>query len=119
MILIAEDDVVIRNVARIVLEAEGYFILTAGDGEQALFLSRQYPGIIHALLSDINMPNMEGLELRKRILTERSEIRVLLMSGMDAPANNIPFLRKPFSPTVLKQKIRELLADSPDRDAGA
>ena len=55
----------VRNMACIALEAEGYFVLAAGDGEQALSMSRQFPGKIHALLSDVKMPNLDGLELRK------------------------------------------------------
>lgn len=111
VILIAEDEVMVRNIARIVLEAEGYFVLTAGDGEQALSMSRQFPGTIHALLSDVRMPNLDGLELRTKILTERPGIKVLLMSGyIESPAEDIPFLPKPFGPTVLKQRMRELLA---------
>jgi CheY-like chemotaxis protein len=113
VVMVVEDEVLIRNIARIVLESEGYFILTAGNGEEALELSRRYPGIIHAVLSDVQMPQMDGLELRDRILTERSAIKVLLMSGyVTATAENIPFLQKPFGPTVLKGRIRQLLASA-------
>jgi CheY-like chemotaxis protein len=113
--LIAEDDVMVRNVVRIALEEEGYFVLAAGDGEQALSLSRQFPGTIHALLSDVEMPNLDGLELRKIILTERPGIKVLLMSGFtESPVENIPVLAKPFVVGVLTQRMRELLA--PCRD---
>src|SRR5260370_30313527 len=109
-ILVAEDEVLIRNVAQIVLESEGYFVLSANDGEEALNLSRQYPGTIHALLSDVNMPNTNGLQLRERILFERPGTKVLLMSGQIAsPADSIPFLRKPFRSGVLKERIRLLL----------
>src|SRR5215208_726823 len=81
VILVAEDEVVVRNVVRIVLEGQGYFILAANDGQEALTISRQYPGIIHALLSDVKMPKMDGLQLRETILRERPGIKVLLMSG--------------------------------------
>jgi DNA-binding response OmpR family regulator len=108
--LIAEDEVMVRNVVRIALEEEGYFVLAAGDGEQALFLSRQFPGVIHALLSDVKMPNLDGLELRKKILTERPGIKILLMSGYtESPVENIPVLAKPFELSVLTQRVRELL----------
>lgn len=103
----------IRNIVRLTLEAEGYFILTAADGEQALFMSRQYPGQIHAVLSDVTMPNMDGLELRNRIFLERPGIKFLLMSGkIDHPAENLPFLPKPFTPAVLKDRMRTLLRGS-------
>ena len=111
VVLIAEDDVMVRNMACIALEDEGYLVLSAGDGEQALSLSRQFPGTIHALLSDVKMPNLDGLELRKTILTERPGIKVLLMSGYtESPVENIPVLSKPFVAGVLTQRMRELLA---------
>src|SRR5213594_4872810 len=53
VILIAEDEVTIQNIARITLEREGYFVLTAENGEVAMLLSQQYPGKIHLLLADI------------------------------------------------------------------
>src|SRR5579863_2128622 len=81
VILLVDDEPMIRNVARITLEAEGYFILTASDGNEAMFISGKFPGTIHALLSDIRMPKMDGLELRKRIQKERPIIKILLMSG--------------------------------------
>ncbi len=101
----------VRNMACIALEDEGYLVLSAGDGEQALSVSRQFPGTIHALLSDVKMPNLDGLELRKTILTERPGIKVLLMSGYtESPVENIPVLSKPFVAGVLTQRMRELLA---------
>jgi two-component system, cell cycle sensor histidine kinase and response regulator CckA len=111
VVLIAEDEVMLRNMVRTALEEEGYFVLAAGDGEQALTLSRQFPSTIHALLTDIKMPSLDGLELRKTILTERPGIKVLLMSGYtDRPVENIPVLLKPFGAGVLTQRMRELLA---------
>ena len=81
VILIVDDDVMVRNVARITLEADGYFTLTAHDGEEALHISREFPGTIHAVLSDVKMPKMDGLELRDWILKERPGVAILLMSG--------------------------------------
>ena len=110
VILVADDEVLIRNVAQTVLESEGYFVLSANDGEEALYISRQYPGTIHALLSDVKMPKTDGLQLREQILFERPGTKVLLMSGqIESPSENIPFLRKPFGPAVLKERIRQLL----------
>ena len=111
VVLIADDDVMVRDVVRIALEDEGYFVLTAVDGEQALSLSRQFPGTIHALLSDVKMPNLDGLRLRETILKERPGTKVLLMSGYtERPVENIPVLSKPFELSVLTQRMRELLA---------
>jgi hypothetical protein len=73
---------------------------------------RQRPPLYDALL--INMPKMDGLELRERLLTERPGIRVLLMSGqIELLSENIPFLAKPFGPSLLKERMRELLVSAP------
>jgi len=115
VILVVDDDVMIRNVARITLEADGYFILAAHDGEEALHLSRKFPGTIHAVLSDVRMPKIDGPELRELILKERPGIKVLLMSGdgnAQFPAF-VPFLAKPFDPTALIDRVRELLGSAP------
>jgi len=110
VILVADDEPLIRNVARISLEKEGYFILASHDGESALHLSRKFPGTIHAVLSDVKMPKMNGLELRE--LAERPGIKVMLMSGhLDAaPPGSAAFLPKPFTPAVLQERMRQLLA---------
>jgi DNA-binding response OmpR family regulator len=92
------------------LEADGYFVLTAHDGEEALHISREFPGTIHGVLSE--MPIMDGVELRERILVERPGIPVLLMSGyVDAAVPfDVAFLAKPFDPATLRDRIREQLA---------
>jgi DNA-binding NtrC family response regulator len=115
IILVVDDDVMIRNVARTTLEADGYFVLAAHDGEEALHLARKFPGTIHAVLSDVNMPKIDGLELRERILEQRPGVPVLLMSGHGNARfpTYLPFLAKPFDPAILKEQIRQLLASSP------
>jgi two-component system, cell cycle sensor histidine kinase and response regulator CckA len=109
VILLVDDEPMILNLARIVLEDEGYFILTAGDGEEALFLSRTFPGTIHLLLSDVKMPKMDGLQLTEQLAGERPATKVLLMSGQVDSAVGQILLRKPFGPEVLKQRVRHTL----------
>jgi len=109
VILVAEDDVLVANVVRIILEAEGYFILTASDGEEALLVASQYNGHIHLLLSDIRMPKVDGFQLRERILFIRPEIRILFMSGETDRTSPVPCLRKPFPPKDLRETIRQTL----------
>ena len=113
VVLIAEDEAIIQNIARITLEREGYFVLTAENGEVAMSISQQYPGKIHLLLSDVEMPKMNGVELSDRISRERPGILIVLMSG--SFAENIPkfpFLPKPFVPKQLKDTIKALLPSS-------
>ena len=93
------------------LEHAGYFVITAKDGMVAQALSRDYPGKIHVLVTDINMPNMGGLELSERISADRPDIQILVMSG-DHFAENITskfsFLHKPFAPQELCEAIKRL-----------
>ncbi len=110
VILVAEDDVVVQNVVRITLERDGYFVLTADDGHQALLLSRKFPGDIHLLISDIDMPKMDGIELSNYVSKERPGICVILMSGSRKISHpNVVFLDKPFGPRQLSQTVRGLL----------
>jgi CheY-like chemotaxis protein len=112
VILVADDEVMIQNIARITLEEEGYFVLVADNGEDALLLSQQYPGEIHLLLTDIIMPKMSGAELCRRVLSERPTVRILLMSGYGIEEHidpNLPFLQKPFGVKKLIDTIQELV----------
>jgi two-component system, cell cycle sensor histidine kinase and response regulator CckA len=112
VVLVVEDEVAILNVARIALEREGYFVLTADNGEAALHLSRIYPGEIHMLVTDIKMPLMGGVELTRRISVERPKTQIVLMSGNITNEEIDPrylFLAKPFGPRKLTDAVKELV----------
>jgi CheY-like chemotaxis protein len=81
VVLIVDDEPVVRNMVRSIIQAEGYSFLVAGNGQDALTLSRAYPGDIHILLTDFAMPQMNGGELANKIIAERPDIRVLVISG--------------------------------------
>lgn len=113
VILIADDDPGIRNLLQTMLEQRGHCCLLAATGAEALELSRSRDSEIHLLISDVDMPQMSGVNLAKQILAERSEIRVLLISGLDSDeirAAKLPFLRKPFVPQELWRRVEELLS---------
>jgi len=111
VVLVADDEEFIRQLIQATLEAAGYCVLTANDGEQALKLSRSFSGSIHVLVSDIVMPKMDGFALREQILRDRPAIRVLLMSGQtDQRLQGVAFLPKPFQLDDLKERVRQLLA---------
>ena len=112
VVLVAEDEAMIRNMVRIALERIGMFVLTAGNGEQAVQLSRKFPGTIQALVSDIIMPKLDGLGLCEQIRRERPATRLLLISGAGCAVDGIPFLQKPFMIDELKQKVRQMVAEA-------
>ena len=117
VILIAEDEVMIRNLVRHILQAEGHEILAAADGYEALELSRRYAGNIDLLITDVKMPRMDGLELIEKLVKERPNIRVMVMSGHVAEEvrgkqPGFAFLQKPFPPRVFLTKVKEVLGGS-------
>jgi DNA-binding response OmpR family regulator len=116
-ILVAEDEPAVRNLARRILESHGYEVIVASDAEEAITMSRGFDGRIHLLLTDVIMPGMSGPQLADRISSERSDARVLFMSGYTDTAIShhgvlepgIWYLQKPFSPVGLAEKVREVL----------
>jgi two-component system, cell cycle sensor histidine kinase and response regulator CckA len=111
VVLLAEDEVMVQNIVRLTLEAAGYFVLTAHDGEEALQLSRNYTGPIQLLLTDILMPRMTGLELCRHMQSERPQTKILVMSGTHHPGTQFPYLAKPFAPEKLREAVRQVLPD--------
>jgi signal transduction histidine kinase/DNA-binding NarL/FixJ family response regulator len=120
-ILLVEDEVNLRRLARQYLGTQGYKILEAEDGAAALQIASGHEGAIDLLLTDVIMPGMNGRELARHIAAERPDIRVLYMSGyaenavgedgtLDAGIN---LLQKPFSLPALKDKVREVLDSEP------
>jgi CheY-like chemotaxis protein len=88
VILLAEDDAVVRNLVALMLSKEGYAVLAANDGQEAFEICRQYKGQIHLLLTDVTMPRMTGMELAERVLKIRSEIKILVMSASTTTTTN-------------------------------
>lgn len=118
VILLAEDDVGVQFFVWSLLKADGFTVLTAGDGKAALEVSRNHPGPIDLVLSDVGMPQMDGLELCKTIAVERPGIKVLIMSGVpsrkeQASMSGLPFLQKPFTRTELRDSIEALIGPIP------
>lgn len=115
-ILLAEDEEMVRNLICMVLKAKGYNLLEARNGEEALQLLQTYPGSIDLLVTDI-MPQLGGRELITQLHHIHPHAKVLCMSGYTDRAfqqhDLIPrcqvFLQKPFTPSTLVSKIREVL----------
>jgi len=116
-VLVVEDDPAVLSLSSRALEAEGYTILCASDGADALRIVERYGGEIHLLLTDVVMPGMSGRELAEQMAARRAGIRILYMSGYPGDAavhqgtlvRGSAFLQKPFSPDSLARKVRETL----------
>jgi two-component system NtrC family sensor kinase len=120
-ILLAEDEINLRYLARQFLEKQGYRVIEAADGAVAMQIAVAHEGVIHLLLTDVIMPGMNGRELAQRISEIRPQTKVLYMSGytenvighngtLDA---GVRLLQKPFTLRELKSKVREVLDSIP------
>jgi CheY-like chemotaxis protein len=116
-ILVVEDEVNLRRLTRQFLENQGYTVLEAADGAEAVQICVAHQGIIHLLLTDVIMPGMNGRELAHRVSEIRPNMKVLYMSGYTENAigqngtldAGIKLLQKPFTLHALKATVREVL----------
>ncbi len=117
-ILLVEDEDMVRELARYILLQDGYNVLEARHGQEALEVCEQCEAPIHLLLTDVVMPGgVSGHDLAEQLILINPKIKVLYMSGYvdDVIAeggmlsSDIAFLQKPFSPIDLSRKVREVL----------
>jgi len=118
-ILLVEDSPALRGLTRELLSRQGYTILEAGDGIEALELSKNHAGTIHLMITDIVMPRMRGTELATHITEQRPELMVLFLSGYTEEAvwrlrdnNRIAILEKPYSSVALLRTVRQKLDEA-------
>ena len=127
IILLVDDDVEVRGLVKRVLARHSYCVVEAGDGVEALALSRQMKTRIDMLLTDVVMPRMDGIELASRLCSMRPGLAVLCMSGTceaevverDIQKKGFAFLAKPFRNGALAQTVAELLGPEASRDRAA
>ena len=105
-----------RRLAATILENQGYRVLTAGDGEEALQMFERCEHRIDLLISDVVMPRMRGPELAAHLRRRQPEMRVLFISGYTDPsiANHVVsaashFLQKPFAAEALVRAVSDAL----------
>ncbi len=116
-ILMVEDEGSLRELILEILEQEGYKVVVARDGREALSLVAEHDGVIDLLITDVVMPEVSGRELAERLTRNHSKLKVLFMSGYtdDAVVRHgvleagTSFLQKPFTPDALIRKVREVL----------
>ena len=116
-VLLVEDEPGVRRLVNETLRLHGYTVLEARHGIEALLTGAKHMGPIHLLLTDVVMPQMSGPEVAEKLVVVRPEVKVLYMSGYpDHPVfskggvdTERCFLQKPFTPSALAQKVREVL----------
>jgi CheY-like chemotaxis protein len=116
-VLLVEDEDRVRAVTRLVLEAQGYTVLEARNGREALELLAAEKGPIALTVTDVIMPEMNGCELTEHLHRRQPGMKVLYVSGYTDTAmarsglldTDVAFLEKPFTPSRLAHKVREVL----------
>jgi CheY-like chemotaxis protein len=119
-ILLVEDEEALRKLASRTLQSQGYNILEASDGAAALALCQRHLPSIDIVVTDVVMPNLSGVDLVQRLKLVRPKLKVLYMSGYTDSTvvrhgieeTAVNYLQKPFTPDVLRRKVRELLDQS-------
>jgi PAS domain S-box-containing protein len=117
IVLLVEDDDAVRSLMQRILKGDGYTVLEARSGDEALQTAAQFTNPLHLMLTDMIMPKMSGRELAARIHQLHPETKVVFMSGHSEelllesgpPPEHSGFIQKPFSPTALGQLIRHVL----------
>jgi signal transduction histidine kinase/ActR/RegA family two-component response regulator len=124
-VLVVEDEEIVRVLVCDVLEQQGYRVLCAADGREALDMAKNFEAEIDLLITDVVMPHMNGQELAETLSFFRPDMKVLFVSGysdndlgetgMLDP--RIELLQKPFTPHELTRKIREIMGQPSESDS--
>jgi CheY-like chemotaxis protein len=116
VVLVVEDEALIREDVIDVLEREGFTVLRAANVREALTILDRHQDI-QALFTDIQMPGvLDGLDLARHVAARRSEIAVLVTSGRSSAApDDLPpagrFIPKPYMPRTVARMLREMISD--------
>lgn len=113
-VLVVDDEPIVRRIAAQILTAAGFDVLTAVDGQEAYAIASHLDADLSLVLTDVRMPNMDGVELGRALANLLPGLPVLYMSGFGPPASTaqIPataFIEKPFLPDHLLEGVRRVL----------
>ena len=112
-ILLADDEEVVRKTVRLVLGFQGYDVVEAGDGEDAVQKYIETVPPFDLVLLDVDMPRAGGLAALARIRERDADAKVIVLSGMpQAPAADVVFIQKPFDYHQFLRVVREMLGES-------
>ena len=117
-VLLVDDHEMVLRALHNYLEKRGYNVLEAHDGEEALLLAECFPAMIHVLVTDLILANINGRELAQQLMPLRPEMQVIMMSGFPDEimvqqelTPQIPILPKPFPPKLLREAIEDVLGN--------
>ena len=119
-VLLADDEPMLRELARTVLEGQGYRVLTAEDGQQVLEIFQKQWTEIDLVILDLTMPRLSGKDAFREMVEIDPEVRVLFSSGYFAEdlteetGSVLGFINKPYHPNELTEKVRAALAQERD-----
>ncbi|HEY7389312.1 MAG TPA: response regulator [Bryobacteraceae bacterium] len=116
IVLLAEDEQELRDYLAMILEQDGFRVLEAADGIDALSLLRRMGGMVDILVTDVSMPRMTGIELVNEVKLEFPKIPVIYISGqglrdeLHDPRRRVMFLQKPFAPQAIRDVMHAVTA---------
>jgi len=117
-VLLVEDDLMVRTLAKRILEADGHEVLVATNGKEALALCEEQEEDLDLLLTDVMMPEMGGTELYEKVCQQYPGLKVLFMSGyseeflakVGSDEQHLELIQKPFTFTALQSRVRDIIA---------
>jgi len=125
-VLLAEDEEAVRALARDMLQYLGYEVLEASSGDEAIRVFERHREAIRAIVTDIVMPGMSGVDLARHLVSLKPSLKVLLVSGYTKDSladgfeeDGFAFLQKPYMLEEIRRGLADLLAGSVAGDAGA
>jgi two-component system cell cycle sensor histidine kinase/response regulator CckA len=118
VVVVVDDEEMVRRVIRAMLEGDGFEVLEAENGERALEVMTEHRAPVDLVISDINMPEMDGLDLVAFLRDAYPSLKALFVSGQGAEwlidnrermTPGTHFMAKPFQPEELRRRVREII----------
>lgn len=126
VVLVVDDERVIRDITASTLKKNGYQVLTACDGTEGFALFTQHRNEISVIVTDMSMPYMDGAKMIRALFQIDPKVKVVAMSGLNEEVNlpellkkKVPFLKKPFALEKLLETLAEVIESAPAKEAPA
>lgn len=126
VVLVVDDERVIRDITASTLKKNGYQVLTACDGTEGFALFTQHRNEISVIVTDMSMPYMDGAKMIRALFQIDSKVKIVAVSGLNEEVNlpemlkkKIPFLKKPFALEKLLETLAEVIESAPVKEAPA